>query len=327
MRTSPIAAVTASALHIPGVDLGTVIPGARSEPAVSADDAKELLGRKGLLAKEPATRLALCAVHRALDLPVKSPRPSGRPDPRTAVVASSNLGNVQTVAQIARSLNAGDDDISPLDAPNASSNIVASSVAIWFRFGGPNLMVCSGATAGLDAVIVAGLLLRSGRADRVVVVGAEPDDEFARRLHARTKEVNGHTLRAASAAVVLARPTDADPTAPRLAVAPLLADADAAARAARGRTAIAPGKVSAAADSGIDLELLVGDTYGASGVLQVALAAALVQARLAGSIVTACGDNTDGWRMAVVGDDHEVAHWWADRQLERKVMAHVPRNR
>src|SRR5262249_51880992 len=36
--------------------------------------------------------------------------------------------------------------------------------------------------SGLDAIALASLLLRAGRADRCVVVGAEPDDEVARAL-------------------------------------------------------------------------------------------------------------------------------------------------
>ncbi|HEU4425171.1 MAG TPA: hypothetical protein VFR67_21795, partial [Pilimelia sp.] len=55
---------------------------ARAE-APPAERAGLVVGRKGLLYKEPATRLALCAVHRALGLP-----PGRRPDrpvaPRTS---------------------------------------------------------------------------------------------------------------------------------------------------------------------------------------------------------------------------------------------------
>src|SRR2546425_4962048 len=145
-------AVTGWGVHVPDFDLATVIAGWASGPACPSERAHELLGRRGLLYKDASTRLALCAVHRALNLQPRAPRPDGAPDPRTAVVASSNLGNTATVHSIARKLQHGSiRDISPLEAPNASSNVVSSTVAIWFRFGGPNLMVCSGATSGLDA--------------------------------------------------------------------------------------------------------------------------------------------------------------------------------
>ncbi|HEU4421988.1 MAG TPA: beta-ketoacyl synthase N-terminal-like domain-containing protein, partial [Pilimelia sp.] len=179
-------------LHLPGADLAAALAGPLGRPpgdwaraeAPPAERAGLVVGRKGLLYKEPATRLALCAVHRALGLP-----PGRRPDrpvaPRTAVVACSNLGNVETVARVTRTVTAeGGHAVSVLDAPNVSSNVVASTVALWFGFGGPNLMVCSGARAGSDGLWLAGLLLRAGRADRVVLVGVEPDDEVASALYA-----------------------------------------------------------------------------------------------------------------------------------------------
>lgn len=247
-------AVTGCGLYIPGVD-GAFPPG----------EEHRLLGRKGLLYKEQATRLALCAVHRALGLPPGAPRADGPPDPATAVVASSNLGNVATVRKVVETLREGSGrDVSPLDAPNASSNVVASTVAIWFRFGGPNLMVCSGATSGLDAIALGSLLLRAGRASRVVVVGAEPDDEVARSLRAG--------VRAGAAALVL------EP-AERAGSGALLSEV----RAARAPQAID----------------LVDDFYGALGVLQTAIAAGRVSAGEP-SVTVVCGDRADGWRALEV---------------------------
>ena len=147
------------------------------------EQAPAVLGRKGLLFKDPATRLALCAVHRALGRPDGLRTPAVL-DPDTAVVASSNLGNVSTVAEVSRTVAAeGGRGVSPMAAPNASSNVVAGAVALWFRFGGPNFMLCSGETSGLDAVATGALLIRAGRAARVVVVGTEPDDADARALY------------------------------------------------------------------------------------------------------------------------------------------------
>jgi len=254
-RTRTIA-VTGWAVHVPGAD----------PLATPPERAHELLGRRGLLAKEPATRLALCAVHRALGLPAGAPKPAGPPDPRVAVVASSNLGNVATVRRVAEAVRGGGiREVSPLDVPNASSNVVASSVAIWFRLGGPNLMVCSGSTSGLDAIALASLLLRAGRADRCVVVGAEPDDEVAGALR--------RGGRAGAGAVVL------EPAAPGVAPAVVL------------------GPVRPAPDGGqgSDPAAELGDLYGAHGVVQVALGAALVAAG-APAVTCVCGDEADGWR-------------------------------
>src|SRR6267154_4593908 len=85
--------ITGWGIHVPKLNLGQMIDGWSCESSCPPESAHELLGHKGLLYKEPATRLALCAVHRALKLPPRAPRPAGNPDPRTAVVVSSNLGN------------------------------------------------------------------------------------------------------------------------------------------------------------------------------------------------------------------------------------------
>ena len=274
MTGAAAVAVTGWSVHLPGVDLAARLPVLAgvlpSMPAVPAERAHELLGRKGLLGKDGATRLALCAVHQALDLPPRAPRPAGPADPDTAVVVSSNLGNLSSVVEVVRAVRAGGRrDVSPLAVPNASSNVVASTVAIWFRFGGPNMMVCSGATAGLDAVGLGATLLRTARAARVVVVGTEPADDLAAALH-------GGALRAGAACVVL-EPADRVPDAPRL-------------------STVHSGQ-SGATD--LDLTVACGDLYGAHGVALVALAAALLATGAAPDPVrVACGDDTDGWRGA-----------------------------
>jgi hypothetical protein len=162
--------------------------------------------------------------------------------------------------------------VSILDAPNASSNVVASTVALWFGFGGPNLMVCSGATAGLDGLRLAGLLLRSGRARRVVLVGAEPDDEVAGALYAEG------SLRAGAACVVLeaapARGVPARQAAP-----------------ARHHLEVGPG--------GFDPAAHWGACYGADGVVALALAAHLAADEGRGPVTVHCAGE-DSSRHALV---------------------------
>jgi 3-oxoacyl-[acyl-carrier-protein] synthase II len=254
-------AITGHAVHIPGLSERD-IPGSPAEPAAGPDDAHRVLGRKGLLAKEPATRLALCATHEALRLPpgkLTEPVPGAA---GTAVVVASNLGNVATVCQVVAEVRAeGRHAVSPLVAPNASSNIIASSIALRYRFTGPNFLVCSGATAGLDAVRLGALLIRSGRTHRSIVVGVEPDDEIATMLCPG--------LRAAAAAVVL-EPLHADEGT---VLGPLT----------RSRTPLA---------STVDLPF---ETYGAAGVLGVAMAAALAEDNL-----VTCGNPDDGYAAMAV---------------------------
>lgn len=242
-----ILSVTGWSLHLPGADLSTAGTGewTRAE-AVTADRAATVLGRKGLLAKDPATRLALCAVHRALGL-APGRHPVAEPVPGTAVVACSNLGNVETVARVARTVaEAGGAAVSVLDAPGVSSNVVSSAVALWFGFGGPNLMICSGARSGRAGLRTAALLLAAGRAERVVLVGVEPADEIATALHA-----GATPLRAAAACVLLT----AGPGPLAVHVRPPLP----------GPPLVPPGPADR-----------WGDTYGARDVVALALAAHLV---------------------------------------------------
>jgi 3-oxoacyl-[acyl-carrier-protein] synthase II len=314
-------AVTNWSAHLPGLPPSQTLGGWAPGPACPPEAAATLLGRKGLAVKEPATRLALCAVHRALGLPAGARRGPGEPpDPTTAVVASSNLGNVGTVAAVAAAVAAeGLRAVSPLAAPNAASNVLPGTVAIWFGYGGPNLLVCSGHPAGLDAVGLGMLLLAAGRADRVVVVGAEPADPTATALLAgepapepapelTPRPAPGARLRAAAACVVLA-PAAGFPAAPVLdPVAPAPAGGPGSRRAPPispqadpGRPAgtrpelIAPGDYYPPERPVLDLTGRLGQTYGALGVLQVAVAAAIL-ARAPGAIRIVCGDPADGYR-------------------------------
>jgi 3-oxoacyl-[acyl-carrier-protein] synthase II len=290
--------ITGWALHIPGVTMSELVAGCECEPACPPEHARQLLGSRGLLYKEPATKLALCAVHRALKLPPGSPRRSGAPDARTALVASSNLGNVATVHNVVRTLRHGRvRDVSPLDAPNVSSNVMASMVAIWFRWGGPNLMVCSGATSGLDAVGLGARLLRCGRCDTVVVVGAEPDDEVASALYAERAGPDPAPLRVGAAAVVLERRCGSNSEMPVLGRVRAVAEA--------GGAPILVGPQEKAIDGSQVIDILdrIGDLYGGMGVAQVAVAAALTARTPLGErkpVGVICGDSIDGWRSVSV---------------------------
>jgi hypothetical protein len=306
------------AVHVPGASVWDTGGGAvEGEPMCSAEEAQLVLGRKGLLLKEPATRLALCAVHRALGLPpgkLAGPLPLAD---RTAVVVSSNLGNLRTVCGIAAAVRQeGYRAVSPLETPNASSNVIASTIAIRYGFTGPNVMLCNGATSGLDAVRLGARLIRAGRADQVVVVGAEPDDEVSQTLaksrHPQTYGVRGApALRASAACVVLGRPEDgpgADWLGASMAgphtvvlgadgVLPPDADRDRVLSPDhRGLMFVPHGLADADSDEVVDLTERLGETYGALGVLQVAAAAArLASGGGAGQALAACGDAVEGY--------------------------------
>ncbi|WP_193513726.1 beta-ketoacyl synthase N-terminal-like domain-containing protein [Streptomyces griseoloalbus] len=174
--------VTGVGVALPGADSATALatasrPGDAVEPAA-------VLGKKGLRYKDRATQLGLCAAQRVLtDAGLLADGVLTVDGTRTAVLVSSNLGNVDTVCRVVRTIaDEGTHGVSPMDTPNASSNIIASEIAIRWGLKGPNLMLCNGPASGLDAVRWGAALLRSGRADHVVVVGVEPDNEIARGL-------------------------------------------------------------------------------------------------------------------------------------------------
>ncbi|GIG63051.1 hypothetical protein Lfu02_74230 [Longispora fulva] len=157
------------------------------EPGVaerSEFDPASIVGKRGLRYKDEATRLALAAAHLALtDAGLLDDRTPTVPAGQVAVVVSSNLGNLDTVCSAAETIaRESVTGLSPMDLPNASSNVVASSVAIWFGLRGANLMVCNGATSGLDAVRWAQVLVGSGRVGHALVVGVEVDNDLVRRL-------------------------------------------------------------------------------------------------------------------------------------------------
>ncbi|MFI7291523.1 beta-ketoacyl synthase N-terminal-like domain-containing protein [Streptomyces anulatus] len=177
-------AITGVSVVLPGVTapeglLAGPVPGAaRVDPAA-------LIGKKGLRYKDRATQLGLCLAVSALTdagLLDATGRPTA-PGERVGVVVSTNLGNADTVCRAVETIaKEGTKGLSPMDTPNASSNITASEIAIRFDLRGPNLTVCNGVTSGLDAVRWASLTVRSGRADHMLVLGVEPDNEVTRAL-------------------------------------------------------------------------------------------------------------------------------------------------
>ncbi|MEU6955961.1 beta-ketoacyl synthase N-terminal-like domain-containing protein [Streptomyces sp. NPDC045714] len=194
-------AVTGVAVALPGASGpdALLLP---ARPGAEPVDPAAVIGRKGLRFKDRATQLGLHLAHAALTdaglLVAGGPAAAGD---RLATVVSSNLGNTDTVCRavetIAKESTGG---LSPMDTPNASSNIIASETAIRFGLRGPNLTVCNGRGSGLDAMRWAALMLRAGRADHVLVTGVEPDNEVTRGL------VDG-PVADGGAAVVLSRDT------------------------------------------------------------------------------------------------------------------------
>lgn len=196
------AAVTGVGLAVPGVRAPADLLAADPDISQPVDPAARI-GKKGLRYKDRATQLALTCADEAL-------RASGLlgEDGLTvsgesiAVLIASNYGNVDTVCAIVETIAADGSagGLSPMDTPNASSNVVASTLAVKYGLRGPNLMLCNGPTSGLDAVRWAAALIGSGRAERALVLGVEPDNAAVRKLAGADRLIDG------AAAVVLERP-------------------------------------------------------------------------------------------------------------------------
>lgn len=149
-------------------------PGGKDEQTGLAmppqENAREWLGRKGLLGKNATTRMALCSAHALINIC----HADVQKGPATGVVVSSNFGNADIVLRDARILKReGEKALSPLDAATHSANITASSLAIRYSWKGPNVTVCSGTRSGRDALLVAKSLLTSGRCEQIVVIGVD----------------------------------------------------------------------------------------------------------------------------------------------------------
>ncbi|MFE5122235.1 beta-ketoacyl synthase N-terminal-like domain-containing protein [Streptomyces sp. NPDC056669] len=188
--------VTGVGLALPGADT----PGALlrrtacpvTGPAAEPFDTAARIGRRGHRYKDRATRLALCAALDALRNAQLIPSDGEEmtvPGDTVGVVASSNLGNLDTACLTAAAIaERSAVDLSPMSLPNASSNVIASWVAIRHGLRGPNLMLCNGATSGLDAVHWGATLVAAGRVRRAVVIGVETHNAVVEDLLGRSAD-------------------------------------------------------------------------------------------------------------------------------------------
>ncbi|MEU9270051.1 beta-ketoacyl synthase N-terminal-like domain-containing protein [Streptomyces sp. NPDC048251] len=290
--------VTGIGLALPGVatygDLLGPLPGVGG-----FDPATGLRGRE-MRHKDRASRLALRAAESALHdagLTDAHATFTGVAD-STAVVVSTNLGNVDSVCEATDTITReGVRGLSPLGLPQTSSNVIAGWVSIRYGLRGPNLTVCNGVTSGLDALAWARNLIVAGRAEAAVVVGVEPANDVATRLlgEQSTDVAVAVVLESANAAASRgARPraTIAGYARARdLAVA--LTSAGVTEEKSVGLWLVDEAGAGAgqllAATRQIDLESQLGPLSGALGVLQCAAAAAHLESDATGTVLATTG--------------------------------------
>lgn len=97
------------------------------------------------------------------------------------IVVGHGLATMETnVAYLARIRSAGAPRAEPRRFPFTTPNAAAGEAAIAFQLTGPSFAVGGGAHGGIEALHVAGDLVRRGVADRVIVVAADEAGEAAR---------------------------------------------------------------------------------------------------------------------------------------------------
>lgn len=298
-------AVTGTGIAVPGLDgpAGLLDP---SAGGTGFDPATGLRGRE-MRGKDRASRLALRAVAPALrDAGLLDAEEYSGPEERTAVVVSTNFGNLDSVCDFADTI-AGHTvtGLSPRGLPHASTNAIAGWIAIQYRMRGPNLTVCNGPTSGIDALAWAGNLLAARRAQTVVVVGVEPGTEPVTRLLGQGPGGPGRVRVLDGAAAVVLEPAEQA----HARGAPVRAMLAGCARAADLRTAVdrvhrrdgvrgrdgAEAAVRFGAASGgpeataLDLTERLGQCSGALGVLQCAAGAAHLSRGGPGPVLATAG--------------------------------------
>lgn len=93
---------------------------------------------------------------------------------RMGIVMATAMSGVAPVCGAQQKLDAGrNSKVSPHLVPMSLGNMAAAQVAIWRGISGPAISVGTACSAGGDATMLAALLLKSGMADAVLVMGGE----------------------------------------------------------------------------------------------------------------------------------------------------------
>ena len=133
-------------------------------------DPARFLPKKLIAQTDIFMQFALAAAGEA----IQSGGMAGMTPSRVGIVLGTALGGISTAAgtqeQITRS---GSYRVTPHLVPKFLSNIAAAHIAIANGFQGPSYTVSTACSSGADAIGMAAMLLRAGRADAIVAAGAE----------------------------------------------------------------------------------------------------------------------------------------------------------
>ncbi len=92
---------------------------------------------------------------------------------RAGIVMGTSMGGVVDIAATQDEYTRTGEKVSPRFVPKILGNIAAAQIAIQYGLLGPSLTVSTACSSGGDAIKLATMLLASGEADVMVVVGAE----------------------------------------------------------------------------------------------------------------------------------------------------------
>ncbi len=135
-------------------------------------DAKAYLGDKGLRLLDRATKLVNVAAKLALD--DASFQVTEENTDRVGVVLGTTLGSVWSISEFDKTaLKEGPRYVNPALFPNTVINSPASQISIRFKIKGFNTTISTGFTSAMDALKYACDFIKMGRADAVLVGGAE----------------------------------------------------------------------------------------------------------------------------------------------------------
>ena len=118
---------------------------------------------------DPFMQFAFAAAEEAL---ADSALPVGAEPDRIGIVMGTAMDGVTTVAQTQAAFDAGR-RVGPRFVPMTIGNIAAAQIAIAHGIHGPSLTLNTACSAGGDAMMTAAMLLKTGEADAVLVVGGE----------------------------------------------------------------------------------------------------------------------------------------------------------
>jgi len=135
-------------------------------------DAKLYLGDKGLRLLDRSTKLVNVAAKLALDDGHFTVTEDNADE--TGVVLGTTLGSVWSISEFDKTaLKEGPRYVNPALFPNTVINSPASQISIRFKIKGFNTTISTGFTSALDALKYACDFIKMGRADAVLVGGAE----------------------------------------------------------------------------------------------------------------------------------------------------------